>query len=329
MINILVTGVGSLLGQGIIKALGYSSLKFKLFGTDYFASAVGLYWVDKGFILPDILDPEVGREEWLQKIINIVSMNYIDIILVGLDFEVPLFAEYKEKIEACTRAKVVVSSPEVVNICKDKWETVNFLKRNGYYYPESCLPENIDVFLANNDFPLVVKPRFGSTSKNLSKVNDEDELNYAVEKCELPIIQKHVGTKESEFTCGSIFYDGKVLTCVSLRRTLKDGNTSIAFSEDCPDIDNFVVDITNCLKPYGPTNFQLRLTEKGPTVFEINPRFSGTTPIRAILGINEVEAIINATLFSEIIQKSEKREGVVIRYFENQFISWKQYREFA
>ena len=113
MINILVTGAGSLLGQGIIKALGYSSLKFKLFGTDYFASAVGLYWVDKGYILPDILDPEVSREEWLQKIINIVNMNYIDIILVGLDFEVPLFAEYKEKIKVMLQQKVVPSQKEM------------------------------------------------------------------------------------------------------------------------------------------------------------------------------------------------------------------------
>ena len=36
MINILVTGVGSLLGQGIIKTIKKSHIKSNIFGTDYF-----------------------------------------------------------------------------------------------------------------------------------------------------------------------------------------------------------------------------------------------------------------------------------------------------
>ena len=92
MINIMVTGVGSLLGQGIIKALKYSSLRYNLVGTDYFAKSVGLYWVDKGYILPDILDKRVNNmDEWLHIIIGIIKINGIDVVLVGLDFEVLLF----------------------------------------------------------------------------------------------------------------------------------------------------------------------------------------------------------------------------------------------
>ena len=329
MVNILVTGVGALLGQGIVKALSASSIENKLFGTDYFANAVGLYWVDRGYILPDILNPKISKEKWLQKIIDILNMHNIDIVLVGLDFEIPLFADYRRKIEESTGAKVVVSSPEVVKICKDKWKTFIFLKENGYLYPQSCLPEDTDKFLIQNEFPLVVKPRFGSTSKNLFKVNTKKELEYAIEKCELPIIQKYIGDEYNEFTCGSIFYNSEVLTCVSLKRTLKDGNTFLAYSDDYPDIDDFIVDITKHLKPYGPTNFQLRLTEKGPTVFEINPRFSGTTPIRTMFGINEVEVIVNAVLFGKMPQKIKKKRGIVMRYFENQFVSWEQYREYA
>ena len=63
MIRILVTGVGSLLGQGILKSLSVSSLDCRVTGTDYFPSAVGLYWIDKGYILPDVLKPEIDEEE--------------------------------------------------------------------------------------------------------------------------------------------------------------------------------------------------------------------------------------------------------------------------
>ena len=329
MINIMVTGVGSLLGQGIIKALKYSSLKYNLVGTDYFAKSVGLYWVNKGYILPDILDKRVNNMvEWLPMIIDIIKINSIDVVLVGLDFEVTLFARYKNKIEDSTRAKVVVSSPEVVDICRDKWKTVNFLKINGYNYPESCLPDNIDYFLNNNNFPLIVKPRFGSTSKDLFKVNNIKELQNAIKKCDKPIIQKIIGNDNNEFTCSSTFYKKEILTCISLRRELKNGNTSIAFSEKHTEIDKFIMNITKSLEPNGPTNFQLRITDKGPTVFEINPRFSGTTPIRAIFGVNEVEAVVNAILYGKTQIKMTQKEGVVIRYLDNQFITWEQYNEF-
>ena len=43
MIRVLVTGVGSLLGQGILKSIQHSTLKCYVTGTDYFPSAVGLY----------------------------------------------------------------------------------------------------------------------------------------------------------------------------------------------------------------------------------------------------------------------------------------------
>ena len=77
MIRILVTGVGSLLGQGILKSIKASSLDCKVIGTDYFPSAVGLYWVDKGYILPDILKPKISEAQWIDVLINIINQEKI------------------------------------------------------------------------------------------------------------------------------------------------------------------------------------------------------------------------------------------------------------
>ena len=66
MIRLLVTGVGSLLGQGILKSIQDSSLDTSIIGTDYFPSAAGLYWVDKGYMLPDILKPEISESQWIE-----------------------------------------------------------------------------------------------------------------------------------------------------------------------------------------------------------------------------------------------------------------------
>lgn len=329
MIRILVTGVGSLLGQGILKSIQGSSLECKVIGTDYFPSAVGLYWVDKGYILPDILKPNIIESEWINALINVINQEKITIVLPGLDFEIPLLAKNKSIIENKTGVTLLVSSEKVVSLGNDKWETVNYLKNNGFNYPNSSLPETVESFIQSNRFPLIVKPRFGHTSENVFLVKNEKELNEAVETCDKPIIQEYLENPEQEYTCGVTCIDHEILTLISLRRTLKNGNTQQAFCERTEEIDAYIRKLTLSLKPYGPLNFQLILTERGPVVFEINPRFSGTTPIRALFGVNEVEAVIRKLTGLKIKGAYTEKEGVVIRYFENQYIPWDQYRTFS
>ena len=326
MIRILVTGVGSLLGQGILKSIQASAFECKVIGADYFPSAVGLYWVDKGYILPDILKTDIKDSEWIDALIKIINQENIDLVFPGLDFEIPILAKNKSAIEKKTGAIVIVSSQEVVKIGNDKWETVNYLKNNGFNFPNSSLPETLESFIKANPYPLIVKPRFGHTSENVFLVNNKKELNEALETCDKPIIQEYLQDPEQEYTCGTTFINNEILTWISLRRTLKNGNTHQAFCERTDKIDTYIKELTLSLKPYGPINFQLRVTERGPVVFEINPRFSGTTPIRALFGINEVEALVQKLIGAVNVIKHEEKEGVVIRYFENQYISLEKYR---
>ena len=89
------------------------------------------------------------------------------------------------------------------------------------------------------------------------------------------------------------------------------------------------IKIASGLNINGPVNIQCRKTDDGIIPFEINPRFSGTTPIRALFGVNEVETTIEAALFNNFNQKFIKKPGVVIRYMENEFIEWEDYNSFS
>jgi carbamoyl-phosphate synthase large subunit len=329
MIRILVTGVGSLLGQGILKSIQEFRQKSYVVGTDYFPSAVGLYWVDSGYILPDILKQDINEEEWLNCLVEIIVKEKIDIVLPGLDFEIPILSKHKSFIEEKTGTIVLVSSEEVVKVGNDKWETVNYLKNNRFNYPDSTLPENLDEFIGKNPFPYIVKPRFGHTSENVFLVKNDLELRNAIQSCDKPIIQEYISNADQEYTCGASYLHGEVLTLICLRRTLKNGNTQLAFSEKTDQIDEYINTITRAIKPYGPINFQLRLSERGPVIFEINPRFSGTTPIRALFGVNEVLTVIEVAMETGLKVEYRKKEGVVIRYFENQFIPWEKYQVYS
>ncbi|MBQ8476649.1 hypothetical protein IJ531_06270 [bacterium] len=95
-INILVTGTGSLIAQAIIKSIKKSSLKndIRIIGYDYFPDTIGSFWCDKNYIVPDIFKKE-NIIPWKEKIIEIVKKEDISLILIGLDFELILFADYK------------------------------------------------------------------------------------------------------------------------------------------------------------------------------------------------------------------------------------------
>ena len=130
MKKILVTGCGSLLGQGIIKTI-LSIKKYKIFGTDYIKDSIGHYWVKKVYILPDILKKNTSINKWYIKILNIIKRHKINYLIPGLDFELQILNKIKSKIEKNTKCRLIISDKRVIDICRDKWKTNMFLKKNN------------------------------------------------------------------------------------------------------------------------------------------------------------------------------------------------------
>jgi len=63
------------------------------------------------------------------------------------------------------------------------------------------------------------------------------------------------------------------------------------------------------------------ITDDGIYIFEINPRFSGTTSIRTLCGFNEPDTLIWMVLFGEKIKKMTFKKGMVLRGLQNYYIS--------
>ncbi|MDF1874436.1 ATP-grasp domain-containing protein [Sulfurimonas sp. SAG-AH-194-I05] len=316
-----ITGTGSLVGQAIIKSIKESSFKEEKFiGMEYFENTIGSYWTDENYILPDILDDKVSDIMWLNAVLSIINDKQIEILFIGVDFELPLFATYKERIENETQCLVVVSSEETIRIADDKYLTYEFLKKNNLYFPLSFLESNIKEAIRNKEitFPMIVKPRNGYRSVDVFLVKDENELFEKIEKVSDPVIQEYVGDSSTEYTCGVIAFDSKVKESIVLRRDLKDGNTSTTYlKHDYPvSIKKYIEEVSSHLGQFGVCNFQLRLDAQGiPKIFEINARHSGTTYIRSLYGFNEIEYILEYLLNKKEISFTIK-EGIVKRYFD-------------
>jgi len=100
-----------------------------------------------------------------------------------------------------------------------------------------------------------------------------------------------------------------------MRRDLRDGNTYRAYVDTYPELNHQVHRLAEALGAYGPANFQFRVDRSGSAkVFEINARFSGTTPLRMRAGFNEVEMVIRRIVRGEPISQPEVSPMTIVRY---------------
>jgi carbamoyl-phosphate synthase large subunit len=309
--RVLVTSSGSLLGQGIIRSLLESSLKPEVIACDPDPRSAGLYWTPFHRLLPIAKSPL-----FMDKFIELLKEEKPDAVCVGTDVELSLLADRKEELESTYNTKIIVSSPEVIRIADDKYLTYQFLKLNGFDAPDSRLVGQEQELVQLYGFPLIVKPRIGSRSVGLHIVHNQAELASAISAVPNPVIQECVATSDDEYTAGTLYFDGKCQASIVMRRDLRDGNTYRAYTDKFPELNAQVQEVCNALKPFGPANFQFRLPKNGKIkIFEINSRFSGTTPLRMHAGFNELDMILRHMFNGEPIVQPEIPKLTILRHW--------------
>jgi carbamoyl-phosphate synthase large subunit len=315
----MVTGTGGGVGQSIIKALRLSKIDCRIVAADMNPLAAGIYRCDCGYLLPSANSPG-----FIDAVIDICRKEAISLLLIGSDPELPPIANYRRRIEEETGATVVVSSPEVVEIGYDKWKTYEFLRKNGFRCPRSALPDTMTHLVSEVGFPLIVKPRTGSASRDVYLAKNEKELDVFVKRVDNAIVQEYLEPATEEYTSGVIVFGGEVLGAITIKREIKGGASYRMIIDDYDIVKGAAIDIAKKLNPFGPCNFQTRVTEKGVTTFEINTRFSGTTAIRAAFGFNEPAAVIKYVLYHEtpILNYSK---GIAMRYWNEVYISFDEH----
>lgn len=321
-INVLVTGAGAGIGQSIIKSVRLSRLKTRLIAVDNSHLSAGLYRADAAYLVP------LAREKkYIKKIIEISKQEKINIIFPGTDVELKALALNKKKIESAAHAQVIISSPKTVSIADDKWQTVNFLKNNGLPYPKSWLGAIGDDVSGDAKFPLVVKPRVGARSIGFSIINSPRELENKIRSIKNPIIQEYLPQNDREYTCGAFFYKGQSYGVITAKRWLRNGDTYKAIFKHDKELEKFIARVGKKLNISGPCNFQLRKTQKGPTIFEINSRFSGTSGAASFLGFNVANALMQTVCLGRPPKKLSFKEAYMFRYWNEVLTDLRQIKK--
>ncbi|MDP5200699.1 ATP-grasp domain-containing protein [Flavobacterium sp. DG2-3] len=317
--NILVTGAGALLGQGILRLLQVSNFDKKIYTADPDPRSTGHWLGDYAITIPKVFE-----EDYIEKIKDVVKKHQIDAILVGTDVELPVFAKNKDLFLNEFNCVVIVSDENVVNIANDKFLTSEFLEKNNFPFPFSVMAndkQNLLDIERKLGYPLFAKPFDGARSLGIKKIENNDELMEIYSPNSNLVVQQYLSENEGEYTSGCVVINGECKAIVTLRRDLRDGNTYRAYrDESTSKYDEMIMKIAERLNPSGPVNFQFRIFNDEPVIFEINGRFSGTTPLRHFFGFNEVEAVLKHYLFNEEIDKPTLKNGIVLRTWSDIYV---------
>ena len=146
----------------------------KIVATDMQLSAPALQVADVKIQVPAVYDPE-----YVNITLRICEEQKIDALFSLNDLELPILAENKARFEAIG-VKVVVSDPKVIDIAFDKYKTAQWVESLGLTAPKTYVRlEDCKKALAAGeiDFPLFMKPRWGSGSIGLESIADMEELD--------------------------------------------------------------------------------------------------------------------------------------------------------
>jgi len=308
--NILVTGIGAIIGYGIVNSLRQSSIPMRIVGMDIYDNNYGRHLVDK-FYQAKL----AYSDEYEQFIVELVRKEQIDLIIPGIEQDMYRLFELQNRIPT----KIVLNNQLLTDISKDKWLTYKFFSENSDL---NLIPTAKDLnytqckLLYGERF--LMKPRTSYASKGLHIVDNEHDFDfYDAQNNHQNIYQAVIGNKEEEYTVG-VFGDGKggYWDSLILRRLLAQTGATDKAEVVLEDklITDYVDQLCRVSKPIGPTCIQLRKDSDNVYLLEINPRISSSCSIRTAAGYNEPEMCIKYYLLNEPIKVHSKKSIKAVRY---------------
>ncbi len=317
--RVLVTGVSSeSVGGQVCKALQHKA-------SDYFVVASSM----KKSIVPEALIheflevPAANAENYIQQIEQIVQEYQIEFVIPGSEPELVRLVEHRERLKRLG-AVLLANSLQIIQNCLDKEKTFPLLIELGFAVPKTySLSDYKTREHPLEQFPFIIKPKSGAGSASVFIAQDREELeffvNYILKNKGEPMIQEYIGTAEDEYTVGVLHSPtGDLIGKFGIRRFIASGISNkisvinrtgqdrfgsrlvVSSGVSQGEITTFepvletATEIARALGSIGPLNIQGRWNGQQFIPFEINPRFSGTSAMRAIAGFNEPDCLMRS-----------------------------------
>ena len=297
------------------KAAKQLKINATLCGTDTTELSPALQLCDKGFLVKPIKHPG-----YIRQLLSIVKKNRVKLLVPTVDLDLKLLAKNKPKF-AALGCRVLVSSPEVLDICQDKRKTYKFLCKNNFDTPATRSAKLVLAGKSEIKFPLFLKPWDGYASRGNAVVHNKKELEFYARRVPNPICQELV--RGTEYTCDVYVDFGMKVRCVVPRKRIETRAGEVSKSQVVKDrhIMSRAAKLVEALGA-GPGLITLQLfktPEGGLRFIEINPRFGGGAPLSIKAGANFPKWILQELLGKKTnIGFDDFKDGLVMLRYDSE-----------
>lgn len=312
--NVLVTGVGAIIGYGIVRSLRQCRYDVHIVGMDVYPDAVGQRWCDT--FLRSIWASDAGYCDFLA---DVTDKHKIDLVFFGVEQEIHKLCDDWDTCRG-DFDKLILNDRALIALSRDKWRLYEYLTLNNFKAIKSLTTGEYDAVAETLGLPCLVKPRCSTASKGITIIRSREDFYYWKNKLGKDfMVQEIVGDDEHEYTVGVFgLGDGSMSQSIAFSRKLsREGSTAKAQTVNIPQLDEVVKQLTALFKPVGPTNYQIRRHRGDYLLLEVNPRFSSSLSLRTAFGFNEPEMCID--YFGEKIKPRQAviTQGTAVRYIED------------
>lgn len=225
-----------------------------------------VYVADRSYSVPLSTDPS-----YLDAVVAICRQERVSLLVPTIDDELTLFANAATRL-AAEGIRVAVSPAATTIACDDKLKTWQMLHSFGLPAAPTYLASELPKDAA---LPLFIKPRVGRGGVGAFAVRTPRELAFFSDYVPDAVLQPFLDGPEFtiDVLCG---FDGEPLSVVPRERVvIRAGVVDRGRTVRDASLIDLGVRCARALRAVGAINIQCRVVGGQPTVFEINPRFSG------------------------------------------------------
>ena len=313
--RVLVTGVGGPSGVCLLRALAEHPVT--LLAGDIDPYAAGLYLVDpeRRLILPR------GEEAaFADHLLECCRREGIAVVVPTVDSELIPLASRRQAFEDAG-VRLVLAPLETLEVCLDKWAL------HGRCEGQVRTPRTVLVDEAfepsSAPLPAIVKPRIGSGSRGIHRVDRVAELEHLPRDGSLLVQELLPGAEYSLDVLATS--EGRVIAVVPRERLKVDSGIAVTGRTLHDEgLETIAREVAELIGLTGVANVQVKGNSRGePALLEVNPRFPGTMALTVASGPDMPWLCVAEALGEAMPQSTLAFTDIaMVRFFQERFFSF-------
>ncbi|GKX65474.1 ATP-grasp domain-containing protein [Inconstantimicrobium mannanitabidum] len=314
--NILITSIGKR-----VQLIKYLKQYFNIIGVDAGELTPAKSFVDKFYKIPKASE----EDKYINSLLAICKEEKVDVLVPLYEGEFKILCE-KRKCFGDLGTLLLLSSKQVLDICKDKYYTYEYFKKTDVKVPKVYAQEEI----AGAELPVIIKPKDGMGSSNVFKANNIREVQFFSQYVKNSIVQQYI--EGEEYTVDALVDLSGNPVYIVPRKRLEVRAGEVVKSSTTRDVE-IINETVKVIKHLNTAKDSVGLAAVGPLtiqffrdknneiyLLEINPRFGGGVPLSFKAGADYGMAIMSIKDGKKLKYVDEFDEVTMLRYDEAIYI---------